>query len=234
MLFIDESGSITKSKGRDNRYFIMSIVETENPLDVKRRFRHAKVNYIEHNPSMNYMDYSKEIKGSEMPLKMKKYIYGYLCQNTDVKFHYIVIDNWHLYSRFHNNVELCFNYVLCNYLKKLLKSDSHDSLKIVLDERNCKVASLNSLEDYLKIELCLRENLVQTFQGCGYSDSKDYDLLQVADLLANTVFRATKERSENGSNSILLKSLSANSGNMYFPYKYNSLSFFESDIFLTQ
>lgn len=232
MLFIDESGSITRSKISKRRYFVIAIVESENPLQVKRIFRKSKVKFLKKHTSKKYigLDYHKEIKGSEMPVEMKRYIFNELKNKTDVKLHYIVIDNHHLRDSLLNEVELCFNFVLCNYLKNLLKLNKKQSLSIKIDERNCSVKSLNSLSNYLKIELVFHEKLIEQFGGCKYVDSTKSDLVQVADMVANTVYRSCKHDSMNGGNAKIMNQF-FNSGNMYFPNKSNNLKCFSHNIY---
>ncbi|WP_056955554.1 DUF3800 domain-containing protein [Limosilactobacillus ingluviei] len=232
MLFIDESGSITRNKSRNCRYFVIAIVESDNPSHVKRIFKKAKVKFLKTHASKNYaiLDYRKEIKGSEMPSKMKKYIFNELKKKTDVKFHYIVIDNHHLKDDFFDNVELCFNFVLCNYLKNLLQLNNQKDLSIQLDERNCSVKSLNSLDGYLKIELMLKNNIINEFNGCKYVDSTKSDLVQVADMVANTVYRSCKHDSKDGANALIMNQY-FNDGNMYFPNRANNLECYTHDIY---
>lgn len=233
MIFIDESGSITRNKNINKRYFIISLIETENPSNVKKFFRRAKKDYILGHKSVSGLDYTHEIKGSEMPIKMKKSIYNMLMENTDIKFHYIIIDNWHLIDKFHEDVELCFNYTLYIYLKQLLKKCKHTDLTLRLDERNCSVGSTNSLNSYLKLNIYIVESLVERYNDCRYCKSEENDLVQVSDLLANTVFRACKSASKkilNDGNQKLLIEIGADN-NMFFPYKYNKLDFFENNVF---
>ncbi|MCH4008497.1 DUF3800 domain-containing protein [Companilactobacillus sp.] len=233
MLFIDESGSITRSKNPKKRYFIISIVETEEPYKVRRVFRRAKKNFITHNPNLQ-MNYSVEVKGSQMPVKMKRYILDQVLEKTDAKFHYIVIDNNFLSERFHDDVELCFNYVIGNYLKQFIPKNYQDdyNLKMTLDERNCTVSSINSLKDYLTIKFCFESSVLSDVSQCSYADSKEKDVLQVADVFANLVFRACladKDSQING-NCVLLKDIGARY-NMYFPYRNNTLRVFSNDVY---
>lgn len=234
MIYIDESGSITTSKDKKKRYFVISVVETEDPKKVSRVFRRAKKTYIKNHPSLSGLDYRYEIKGSEMPLKMKSFIYKELINKTDLKLHYVVIDNWHLKKQLHDDVEICFNFVLCNYFEQLCKKDRHNILDIRLDERNCAVGSTNTLGSYLKTELYVKKELVEKFKECDYLVSENEDLIQIADLLANTVYRACKSYSknplDNNGNQQLLRNIETEN-NMYFPYKHNELSFFTNDIF---
>lgn len=233
MLFIDESGSITKSSDPKKRYFIISMVETERPLHVRRNFYKFKTDYLKHHSSLKAFDPKLEMKGSEMPIKMKKYILSKLIESTDVSFHYVVIDNWHLADSFHRDVELCFNYVIGRYLKRFLDKyfDTSYDLKMVLDERNCTVKSLNSLRDYLKIELCLNSSIINDVKECQYADSKKYAVLQVADVFANLVWRSCKDEALGNSESGNIKLLNElfPGDNMYFPYKENTLGFYHNN-----
>lgn len=229
MLYIDESGSITKSTDPNKRFFIISAVYTDEPLKVRRVFRNAKVKFLNDHTSKQYekLDVSTEIKGSEMNLIMKKFIFKELKEKTDIRFHYLILDNNHLIPDLKDNVELCFNYTLCLFLRTMLVKYPVSSLFVKLDERNCTVKSLNSLGDYLRIELQIRTKLVGCFEACEYTDSKSSDLVQIADIVSNTVYRATNE--DNSGNANLMKEYFTQ-GNMYFPYKHNQLSCFENDI----
>ncbi|MBG9368273.1 DUF3800 domain-containing protein, partial [Streptococcus sp. NLN64] len=75
--YLDESGSITTSNSQHNRFFIIAGVSTQNPKKVKRVFRKAKLNYLKHNPDLE-LDVKTEIKGSEMPLDFKDYVFTQL------------------------------------------------------------------------------------------------------------------------------------------------------------
>ncbi|HBJ9108642.1 TPA: DUF3800 domain-containing protein, partial [Listeria monocytogenes] len=76
-LFVDESGTITRNKNLNNRYFVIAFLETEQPYNVIRQFREAKLKYLKKYPSSK-LDITKEIKGSEMPFEMKKLIFNML------------------------------------------------------------------------------------------------------------------------------------------------------------
>ena len=103
-------------------------------------------------------------------------------------------------------------------------------IKLYLDERNCSVQSLNSLQDYLKIELTMENNYVDTVSDCIYCNSENEEIIQIADMLANLVYRSCcNSRKKDDGNARLLKDISPDK-NMYFPYKYNKLPFFEKNI----
>lgn len=88
----DESGSITTSNKLNNRFFIVAGCQTNDPNKVKRVFRKAKVNYLKHHPELE-LDIKKEIKGSQMPLDFKDYIFTELMkkQISDLTSLYLII-----------------------------------------------------------------------------------------------------------------------------------------------
>jgi gp21 protein len=88
----DESGSITTSDKLNNRFFIVAGCQTNDPNKVKRIFRKAKVNYLKHHPELE-LDIKKEIKGSQMPLDFKDYIFTELMkkQISDLTSLYLII-----------------------------------------------------------------------------------------------------------------------------------------------
>lgn len=224
-LYVDESGSITASKERKNRYFVIAYAQTANPSNVIRQFRKAKVNYLktQTNPPFNIKD---EIKGSEMPYGMKKAIFQRLAEKTDLRFHYKIIDNNNLHSNLVSSPSISFNYFIGLSLKSICYSQviENESLFMLIDERNQSVQSLNSLEEYLKIEFTLNNTLLSNVT-VKYKDSKTKDLIQIADIFANTLYRVCVSHSTGGydkKNRRLLSSCDIGCHN-YFPRNKNTL-----------
>ena len=62
-----------------------------------------------------------------------------------------------------------------------------DEYLLQIDERNVKTDARRSLEDYLSIELCLKQNLYKKIQ-VSYFDSCDNSLVQLSDFFANLYF----------------------------------------------
>lgn len=228
MLIIDESGAITKSKNPNNRYFVISILDTDEPAKVVKTFRKLKKNYIKHHQlECKNLDITQEIKGSQMSASMKSYIFTELANRTDAKFNYIVIDNWHLQDQLKNDPERCFNYVLKLFLEKITTKQDQ-TISVYVDERNCTVKSVNSLSMYLRIALCIEKNVFQEIDRCIYCNSETQEIIQVSDIFANAVVRACRADARNFNNVGNINALSCANidRNMYFPYMYNSLPFF--------
>lgn len=228
MIIVDESGSITRNEKPWNRYFIISVIETQEPKNVIRYFRKAKENYIKHHPGKcKNMDITKEIKGSSMSCKMKSYIFSELRNHTDINFNYIIIDNWNLKPQLYEDPERCFNFIIQKYFSRL-RGRKSDVVDILIDERNCTVKSVNSLSMYLRIALCLEKDIFKDISSCLYGNSKASDLIQVADLFANCLERACRSQALGQTNSGNIRSINITqtNHNMYFPYQFNEISFF--------
>lgn len=194
-LFIDESGIITKSTIKKNRYFILAFLETDDPYNVIRQFRKAKKEFISINNSCKF-DIKDEIKGSEMPYGMKKMIFEKLSDKTDAKFHFKIIDNFHLSDNLLSNTSLAFNYFLylsVREIKRISSTEKPEELYLLIDDRNTAIGSLNSLQEYLRIKFMLETEAFSEISS-SYKDSKSKDLIQVVDLFSNTIFRIAKNQ----------------------------------------
>ncbi|WP_404997554.1 DUF3800 domain-containing protein [Enterococcus gallinarum] len=222
-IFVDESGCITTSKYSGTRFFVIAFLETDEPYNVIRQFRKAKAKYIKnHNTDFDIKD---EIKGSEMPYGMKKTIFESLAEKTDVKFHFKIIDNFNIIDSLKSNTALAFNYftyLTLNNIHKISTSSSKNIMKIMLDDRNTAIESLNSLEDYLQIKFMIETSTLNELKT-SYKDSKSKDLIQVVDLFANTVFRIAKNHAwginNDARNRKLLEICNIGCPH-YFPWRY--------------
>ena len=191
LLYADESGSITMSTGPNNRYFVVSYVETTEPVKVSRVFRKAKVSYIKNNPSCG-LSPKDEIKGSNMSIEFKEFMFSEISRKTDATFHYIVFDNYNAESRLRRSPSITFNYLVSLKLSSILQNRSFlDKIELKFDNRNCAVYGLNSLAEYLEIEFCLRHARCQNID-VKYHESDKKELIQLADIFSNTVFRMCK------------------------------------------
>lgn len=179
----DESGSISCHKRFTCRYFFIGMISTNNTNKVKRVFRKAKKDFINNNEVE--LDYTTEIKGSDMPLEMKIDIINELIKKTDIKFYYIAIDNFYLSERLQKNPHVTYNYMMGIFFKDNFLS-SLKSIHLILDERNKSVKKLKDLEHYLQTELIVETEIEQV--KVDYEDSAKYDLIQVADIFNNLLY----------------------------------------------
>ena len=108
--YFDESGSITLSDHKKNRFFVIASLTTNNPEKVKRVFRKSKVNYLKYNDVG--LDIKSEIKGSEMSFEFKEYIFKQLISKTDIQFNFLVFDNMNATENLRNKPTITFNYLI--------------------------------------------------------------------------------------------------------------------------
>ncbi|MBG9368277.1 DUF3800 domain-containing protein [Streptococcus sp. NLN64] len=217
--YLDESGSITTSNSQHNRFFIIAGVSTQNPKKVKRVFRKAKLNYLKHNPDLE-LDVKTEIKGSEMPLDFKDYVFTQLIEKTDITFNFLVFDNHNVQDHLRQKPNITFNYLM--YLKTNNLITSYEPVRLDLDERNKSVKSLKALEEYLQTRLCVEDNKTPDIR-VEFFDSATHTMIQIADILANHLHRIFKQvaRGHNYSNNAqLLHKLHVNNVQhcQYFPW----------------
>lgn len=190
-LYIDESGSITRSTLEKNRYFVISYIETAEPEKVSRVFRKFKVNYIKHTPNSGF-SVGEEIKGSAMPNDMKTMLFNELKKKTDIKVHYIIFDNRNAEMRLRNKPSIAFNYLMSLKLNSIFYGKTKiNNLWLKLDNRNCAVYGLNSLQEYLEIEFCIKKRKCDNIE-VKYHESDKKELIQIADIFSNTLFKMCK------------------------------------------
>lgn len=229
-LYIDESGSITTSDSFYNRYFVISFVEVKNEKKAVRVFRRAKKNFIKHNPQYG-LDVKEEIKGSEMPHDMKIHIFNELKQKTDIDYSYMIFDNQMAENRLRKKPSIAFNYLLKLRLNRLLKHRKVDTLNLHVDNRNNAVYGLNSLQDYLEIQYVFEKHKTDEV-NVTYHESFENELIQIADIFANTVFRMCKysnAKKEYPKNLFLesneIHEMCSPMQKEFFPYRYCDFEF---------
>ncbi|HEM2744413.1 TPA: DUF3800 domain-containing protein [Streptococcus suis] len=190
---LDESGSITTSNAPNNRFFIIAGVTATNKDKVKRVFRKAKVNYLKHNPDV-LLDIKSEIKGSQMSIEFKDYVFSQLIAKTDIQFNYLVFDNYNALPRLREKPNITFNYLMFLKADKLLNNQT--PLKLDLDDRNKSVESLKALEEYLQTKLCVESDRVSDVK-VDFFDSANHTMIQIADIFANHLYRIFKQVAKN-------------------------------------
>lgn len=183
-LYGDESGTITLCNNPEFKFFYIGMISTEEEQKVKRVFRNAKKAYCkQYRPNRNL---KKEFKGSEMSAHMKRFIFEQLISKTDIKFHFIVSDNHHLRKVLREKPHITFNFLIGRFLKKHC-FDTYESIDLVLDNRNKSVDNLKDLEHYLETELIATTNV--QYVNVNYVDSSQNELVQVADVFNNLLYR---------------------------------------------
>ena len=194
-LFIDESGSLTKDFASIHPNFIMCVVRVKDIVNLRKLLKRFILNHYDElkktdeNNKMFDRENFLEIKGSALNSKLKNELARYLCQGKVLEIYYIHVLNQEVKHYFYDDTSRVFNYVLGLLLKKELENKNlpYDDYLIDIDNRNLKQISINSLEDYLNIELILKKRMIRSL-NVEYYDSKDNLMVQVSDFFSNLYF----------------------------------------------
>lgn len=198
-LYIDESGSLTSEFAFIHPNFVMCVVRVKDITNLRKllkRFIYENYQEIkeidENNKIFNHGDFV-EIKGSSLNSKLKKRLADFLCNGNILEIYYIHVFNEEVKQHFYDDPTLIYNYVLYLMLNKNLENKNlpYDDYLIDVDDRNLKHISVNSLEDYLNIELKLKKRLIRSI-NIEYYDSKDNLMVQVSDFFSNLYFSYLK------------------------------------------
>ena len=198
-LYIDESGSLTSEFAFIHPNFVMCVVRVKDITNLRKllkRFIYENYQEIkeidENNKIFNHGDFV-EIKGSSLNSKLKKRLAHFLCNGNILEIYYIHVFNEEVKQHFYDDPTLIYNYVLYLMLNKNLENKNlpYDDYLIDVDDRNLKHISVNSLEDYLNIELKLKKRLIRSI-NIEYYDSKDNLMVQVSDFFSYLYFSYLK------------------------------------------
>ena len=194
-LFIDESGSITKTNISFNRYFIIAILFTRKYSRLQRYFQKGIASLLQ-NPKYKIMlEENGEIKGSKLSETKKKPIYDRIIRNCseDFELGIIVLDNTYTTDEFIKNHARTFNYILQLYLDNMFRHCSKYSkntrdMRILIDEQNISTDAKYTLDDYLEQHFTVMNPLCRTVD-VKYTDSKNHPMIQLIDFISNTFYR---------------------------------------------
>lgn len=195
-LYIDESGSMTVKHSNSNGFFVFAILDVIDQKKLRRVFKRYISRNIEElrkydkDNKMFRENKFYELKGQCLPPHLKIDFANYLAKSNLFKVFIGRIDNKSLKDdKLYQNTARAFNYVLkcvLTYLRHVNKLP-YDDYIVQIDERNTKTFSINSLEDYLFLELVIEEKLVNDI-SVQYFRSEDNSYIQIADFFANLYF----------------------------------------------
>ena len=201
-VFVDESGSITKTDIANNKFFIIAILFTRDSVRLKRYFRKGIANLLKVEKYKSIFVKNNEIKGSEVSETKKKDIYDRIIRNCkdDFELGIVVLDNNYTTDAFIKNTARTFNYVFQTYLDNLFRKHSKyasntNIMHILLDEQNIATDAKYTLDGYLEQQLAVVNPLCNRFE-VKYADSKNHALLQFIDFVSNTFYRNIEKHIE--------------------------------------
>ena len=202
-VYVDESGSITKTNISNNKYFVIAMVFTDDPVKIRRLFKKKISQMMKKNEKYKDMIYSKkEIKGSDISETTKRNVYKHILENGSEKLELglIVLDNEYTTDRFIENHARTFNYLIQTYLDSCFRNHSkfmkgHGKIQLIIDEQNIATGADYELCGYLNQQLTLKNPICDLFD-VAYMDSKNEKLVQLADFVANTFYRNIEKNNQ--------------------------------------
>ena len=212
-IVIDESGATHQS---ENDYFVIAGYITKQIYSVKSIHKKVEKKLRE---EYVYLKKYSELKGSNLKSYQKAEFLNELFKIPTTIPISIIVDKRHLLKREQHDENIKYNYFLQILLSFILHNFPNilngDEIQLILDNRNVKVGSLNSLEDYLNSALGLIFN--KKFKVI-YKNSKEHREVQMADLVSNVLFGYYNYRSEHATfyQIPMLKSAIISK----FPYRY--------------
>lgn len=172
-IFIDESGNLGYNEG----YFIIAMIVAHNPKRIKNIIK-------------SFCGYHSlpEVHATDLNFPKKQFLINKLIKQQDYNVSYIIADKMMIKKKplFQNN-NLLFNYLLSFLVKDIIKANT-DDIYLHLDNRTQKVASANSLKEYIQIKAYAEWGFTKNL-FFEYRDSKESKALQMADLIANCIRR---------------------------------------------
>ena len=174
-LFLDESGNLHKNS--TDRYFVIGGVYTDNYTDIKK----------------SYVEINRELKEKNMEEKMD--IVVKLQEMDGMYIVGIIVDKERLGIKI-DQIHLYYNYVirkLTDYLIqcRLIKKDKDQKLHINIDTTSMKKEEIDSLEMYLKTVYNIEKRYPFDINVTYWDSRKNY-MVQVADIMANTLWNVAQ------------------------------------------
>lgn len=195
-LYIDESGTMTTSHSNDFPYFLIAVLRVFDSKSLKRKIKHFVSKHYEElkvsdTEGKMFKDGEfQELKGSSLTPFLKIALANYLmgCSNL-FQIDIITIQNKKVKPETYENTARAFNYFLDLFITYKVRKGEYpcDEYLLQIDERNVKNDARRSLEDYLSIELCLKQELIKK-ATVSYFDSCNNSLIQLSDFFSNLYY----------------------------------------------
>ncbi len=191
-LYIDESGSMTRTNAANQPYFVVAVVRIYDVNKAKRlhkRFVQTHMNAlqkIDRDGKMFRDGKFIELKGAALTPELKRKFVEYFCRPETLEVYFIQINNDSVRESLYRNTARAFNYVLNLALKYYFRQGYLPDEKCIiqLDERNEKTETKYFLSNYLNTVFRIEE-IVSEEMTVAYFDSAQNRLIQIADVLAN-------------------------------------------------
>ena len=188
-LIFDESGNL----GLNGRYFVIACVDTSNAKALhnimKRKIKKAEELFPEIKKN-----HSNEIKAKDAHPCVKHHIIESII-SKDLSISYIVIDLKHVKEKLLKDKNILYNYAAKLLISRLITDkDNNKTVNIIFDNKTTKIASTNSLKEYIIAQIIYEEDLdVMIHFEYKDSDAGDAFIIQAADYVANAIYTKYEE-----------------------------------------
>lgn len=196
MICFDESGSLGKGCGR---YFVIAALETTNPKRLKNIVQRFTLKHS-----------LPEIKGTELSVPLRQELLNSLNEQDDYALSYIILDKTHFHRKDMLGKNILFNYLSQFVCEDIFKESTAD-IHLCFDNRTVKTTSKHALPEYLATK-CIEWDVEQQLQ-VQFFESHQHRLIQIADLLSNTIFQSYKHNNKHFYNQVNVKK------SIKFPYQ---------------
>lgn len=224
--FVDESGSVKKGALLQEDFFVIALIFTDNEKFLNKVFKKKRFQILSEE-ERTVLSETKEIKGSDISESRKKEIYEALHEKCSGNFELgiIVLDLKRADDKLKQVPSRAFNFLIARYLSKFYRPHSKFStandIAFFVDERNIATGAKFTLEEYLNTEYNIEDPICGGNISVRYLDSKNRYLIQLADFIANTFYRAYKKKYPDAWENVnLLKDVLCNGKVFYFPVPY--------------
>ncbi|MBQ9438899.1 MAG: DUF3800 domain-containing protein [Lachnospiraceae bacterium] len=200
-VYVDESGSITKTNISNNRFFVIAMLFTEDPVAIRRLYKKSISQLMRKNPTYrDLIHQNHEIKGSDVSEPIKMSVYEHIVNHASDKIELgvIVLDNQYTTDKFIENHARSFNYMIQTYLDSYFRKHSRfmygsGKIEFIIDEQNVATGAKYDLGGYLNQQLTLKKPICDRFD-VTYTDSKNEKMVQLADFIANSFYRNIEKK----------------------------------------
>ncbi|MDY6329457.1 MAG: DUF3800 domain-containing protein [Lachnospiraceae bacterium] len=183
-LIFDESGNM----GVSGRYFVISCIDTKNAKSLhnimKRKLKQAGDMF----PELKTL-HVHEIKAKDAYPCVKYHLLECI-MSKELSVSYIVIDLKHIEDRLLKDKNILYNFAAKILISKLItKEDEGTIVNILFDNKTTKIASKNSLREYIIAYLVYEQGLdIAINFEYKDSDAGDAFIIQAADYIANALY----------------------------------------------
>lgn len=183
-LIFDESGNL----GTSGRYFVISCIDTRNAKSLHNIMKKKLKQAGEKFPELKTL-HAHEIKAKDAYPCVKYHLLECIV-SKEITVSYIVVDLKHVEPRLLNDKNIMYNFASKILISRLItKSDEGTTINILFDNKTTKIASKNSLREYIIAHIVYEEGLdVNINFEYKDSDAGDAFIIQAADYVANALY----------------------------------------------